>query len=162
MKKPIFLYLLLLLFPLSVIAQEVKPEVIAASGDTYKTASNQISWTLGEVVVETYSAGASILTQGFQQPGIMVEVGYTDAVIQLSMNVYPVPATSYVNVEFQEILENLSVELYNMKGMRVHAQPVNSRRLQIDLNALPAAEYILKIISADNKMIKSYTLVKQN
>ncbi|MBN2272954.1 MAG: T9SS type A sorting domain-containing protein [Bacteroidales bacterium] len=161
MKKPIFLYLLLLLFPLSVLAQEVTPEVIASSGDTYKTANNQISWTLGEVVIETYIAGSSVLTQGFQQPGIMVEVGYSDPVMQLQMNVYPVPATSYVTVEFQDTGESLSVELYNMQGGRVHAQPVNSQRLQIDLNALPAAEYILKIVTADHKMIKSYTIIKQ-
>ena len=161
MNKPILLYLLLL-FPLSVMAQELKPHVIASSGDTYTTASNQISWTLGDVVVGTYSTGAATLTQGFQQPGLTVEVGYSDPVISLSMNVYPVPATSYVTVEFQEIRENLSVELYNLKGVLVHAQPVNSPRLQIDLNGMPAAEYILKIISADNTMIKSYTIIKQN
>ena len=161
MNKPIFFYLLLLMFPLSVLAQEVPPEVIASSGDTYKTASNQMSWTLGEVVVETFSAGPSILTQGFQQPEIKVESGYSDPVIQLQLNVYPVPATSYINVEFQDFRENLSVELYNMQGIRVHSQPANAQILQVDLNALPAAEYILKIVSADNKMIKSYTIVKQ-
>jgi hypothetical protein len=153
--------LLLLLFPLSILAQDVKPDVIASSGDTYETASNQMSWTLGEVVVETYSVGPSILTQGFHQPEIKVESGYTDPVIQLQMSVFPVPATSYVTVEFQDIVENLSVELYNMQGSIVYTQPVNSQRLQINLNALPAAEYILKIISTDNTMIQSYTIVKQ-
>jgi hypothetical protein len=161
MNKPIFLYLLLLLFPLSILAQDVKPDVIASSGDTYETASNQMSWTLGEVVVETYSAGPSILTQGFHQPEIKVESGYTDPVIQLQMSVFPVPATGYITVEFQDIAENLSVELYNMQGSIVYTQPVNSQRLQIDLNALPAAEYILKIFSTDNTMIQSYTIVKQ-
>jgi hypothetical protein len=161
MKKPILLYLLLLLFPLSVIAQEMKPEVIAASGNTFETSGGQVSWTLGEVVIETFSSGSFSLTQGFQQSVITAVVGYIDPVIQLPVNVYPVPATSYVNVELLEIQKSLSVELYNMKGIRVLSQPVNTTRLQIDLNALPAAEYILKIISADNKMIKSYTIVKQ-
>jgi hypothetical protein len=152
----------MLLFSLSVIAQEVKPEVIASSGDTYKTTSSQISWTLGEVVMETYNAGAMTLTQGFHQPGVKVDAGYSDPVIQLSVKLYPVPATRYVMLEFQEIQEGLSVELYDMKGNRINVQPVNSQRLQIDLNTLPAAEYILKIVSAENKTIISYIIIKQN
>ena len=162
MKKPIFLYLLFLLFPLSVIAQEAKLEVVASSGSTFETANGQVSWTLGEVVIETFSTGSFSLTQGFQQPGITVESGYIDPVIQLSVKVYPVPSTSFVTLEFQEIPQGFSVELYNIQGTRINSVPVNSTRLQIDLNAIPAAEYILKIISADNKMIKSYTIVKQN
>jgi hypothetical protein len=161
MKKPFFFYLLLLLFPLSVIAQEVTPEVIASSGNSIKTSGGQVSWTLGEVATETFTAGETILTQGFLQSEISVETRYTDPVLQLAMKVYPVPATGFVTLDFQEIQEGLSVELYNVQGTKVISHAVNSERFQIDLSALPSSEYILKIISVNNKMIKSYTIIKQ-
>ena len=53
---------------LTVAGQSVSPEVIASSGNYYEAANASLSWTLGEVAVETYSSGGITLTQGFQQP----------------------------------------------------------------------------------------------
>jgi len=54
-------------------AQSVSPEVIATSGDYYENANISISWSLGEVVTETFTGASIILTQGFQQPfGIQI------------------------------------------------------------------------------------------
>ncbi len=49
-------------------AQILSPQVIAASGSYNAGASGSLSWTLGETMVETYSGGGYMLTQGFQQP----------------------------------------------------------------------------------------------
>jgi hypothetical protein len=62
------------LLSFAVAAQSLSPEVIASSGDYYENANASLSWTLGEIATETYSAGGSILTQGFQQPiGVTVK-----------------------------------------------------------------------------------------
>ncbi|MBN1414912.1 MAG: T9SS type A sorting domain-containing protein [Bacteroidales bacterium] len=160
MKNKSYLHLLLLLFPFSVIAQEVNLEVVATSGSTFETANNQISWTLGEVVIETFSTGSFTLTQGFHQPGLLVALDYADPVLELSVKVYPVPFTSFVNLSFDEMLQEYSVELYNINGSRIHTEPVISPEIQLDLSALPAAEYILTITAADNKIIRSFKIVK--
>lgn len=161
MKKPIYSFLMLLSVSLSVMGQEVTPEVIAASGDAFKTAGSQVSWTLGEVVTATHKAGSSVITQGFQQPGLVVEVGYTDPLVKLSIDVYPVPATGFVTVSFQEMTEPLTVALYNMNGALLQSQPVNSSKIQFNLTGLPAAEYIIRILAAENTLIRSYTIIKQ-
>jgi hypothetical protein len=160
MKKPIIIFLFCLLFHLSAPAQEVKPEVISTAGGSYETTGIQLSWTLGEPAIAAYANGNVMLSQGFIQPEIKVESGYSDPVIRLSMKVYPVPAANSVTLEFSVIPEGLSVELYNLQGTRLYAEPVRSERFQIDLKPWPASEYILKIVSADNKMIQSYTLIK--
>ena len=62
------------LLSFAVTAQSLSPEVIASSGDYYENANASLSWTLGEISTETYSAGGNILTQGFQQPiGVTVK-----------------------------------------------------------------------------------------
>jgi len=49
-------------------SQSVSPDVIATSGDHFQNTNVSVSWTLGELATETYSAGNVILIQGFQQP----------------------------------------------------------------------------------------------
>ncbi|OQX74286.1 MAG: hypothetical protein B6D61_11720 [Bacteroidetes bacterium 4484_249] len=71
------------LLSLTVAAQSTSPDVIASSGEYYENANNSISYTLGEIAVETYSNGSNILTQGFQQP---VSVAITG--IDLDLLVY--------------------------------------------------------------------------
>ncbi len=71
------------LLSLTVAAQSTSPDVIASSGEYYENANNSISYTLGEIAVETYSNGSNILTQGFQQP-----VSVTITGIDLDLLVY--------------------------------------------------------------------------
>lgn len=49
-------------------SQSIDNSVIATSGDYFEGGGNSLSWTLGELAVETYTSPDVILTQGFQQP----------------------------------------------------------------------------------------------
>ncbi|RLD52070.1 MAG: hypothetical protein DRJ05_17775, partial [Bacteroidetes bacterium] len=72
--KKFSIILIGVLLSIVVTAQSISPEVIASSGDYYENANASLSWTLGEIATETYSAGGTILTQGFQQPiGVTVK-----------------------------------------------------------------------------------------
>lgn len=44
-------------------------QVVTTCGNFDQSDSFSLSWTLGEPITETFSTGAFILTQGFQQPG---------------------------------------------------------------------------------------------
>lgn len=66
--KKVCLFSVALLIPFIITAQSVSPEVISSSGDYFEGVNASLSWTLGEIATETYSAGNIILTQGFQQP----------------------------------------------------------------------------------------------
>jgi len=63
--KRIFFILIALAF---LSFQTKAQQVIAAAGGYYEGENISLSWTLGEPVTETFSAGGAILTQGFQQP----------------------------------------------------------------------------------------------
>jgi len=66
MKKSI---LFLTVIALTFLSIQVKAQqVIASAGGYYEGENISLSWTLGEPVTETFSAGSVILTQGFQQP----------------------------------------------------------------------------------------------
>lgn len=67
--KNLFVLAISLLISGLISAQSIERDVVASSGDYFDNGSVSLSWTLGEIATETYTAGNVILTQGFQQPG---------------------------------------------------------------------------------------------
>lgn len=69
------LFLLLLSFmSWNLYAQTLSPTVISSAGGYSTGTTVTLSWTLGELATETLSNGSIILTQGFQQPGVLVSL----------------------------------------------------------------------------------------
>lgn len=160
MKKPISFFLFFLVFPLCIYAQEISQEIISSSGDYSDGSSGQLSWTLGDLAIETYSSGDVSLTQGFQQPSYEVITTFESHDYSFVTRVYPVPSSDVITVEFGEILNDLEVVLYNLQGEIVLSRQVESETITLDLNYLSPSEYILKIINKENNLIKSYKIVK--
>jgi gliding motility-associated-like protein len=72
MKKQILFLSILFLLPFTrsggLHAQSFSLEVIGSEGTFLTSANGSISWTIGEVVTDTYFSTTNILTQGFHQP----------------------------------------------------------------------------------------------
>jgi hypothetical protein len=64
-------------------------QAVSSAGTYFENESGSISWTLGEVVIETLSAGETILTQGFQQPSILLGTFYENPEIRFSIDRVP-------------------------------------------------------------------------
>ena len=159
MKKPIT-FLLVLLFPLFIIAQEISQEVISSSGNYSDGSSGQLSWTLGELATETYGTADVSLTQGFQQPFYEVTAIFENLESNTLIQVYPVPSSDFITVEFEEIQNDMQIILYNLQGEIILRKQAESETITIDLNSLSPSEYILNIINKDKNLIKSYKIVK--
>lgn len=66
MKKLIFIIFLLIFN--GVFSQTIERKVIPSSGGYFKNNSLEVTYTIGEPVIETFSANNYLLTQGFNQP----------------------------------------------------------------------------------------------
>lgn len=53
-------------------AQTLKPSVIATSGGYSSNTTVSLSWTMGETFTQTLQSGSTVLTQGFQQPNVVL------------------------------------------------------------------------------------------
>ena len=69
-------FLLLPIFSLFFLSSTNAQEVITTAGDYHSAASGSLSWTLGEVLTETYSTGLNSLTQGFNQSQLSATATY--------------------------------------------------------------------------------------
>lgn len=76
MVKKIFAILLIAGCPFQVThAQTISRSSTSSAGGTLAGGGNQLTFTIGETVIPTLTAGGNMITQGFQQPGEQLQTG---------------------------------------------------------------------------------------
>lgn len=79
--KPFKLLMFLLFFGTTMVkSQTLSQEVKSCAGGFFTNNTFMLSWTTGEVIIDTYSASNFILTQGFHQPSEINTVVVEDVV----------------------------------------------------------------------------------
>ena len=148
MKK---LLLLLLSLPLIGLGQVTSPSVISNSGDSYSNGSIIMDYTLGEIVIETYTNSTTILTQGFHQGILKVNTSVEN--IDIKTKVYPNPTTNFIIIELEKNV-NADILVYDINGKIVIKDKLNDeQQKQLDFSFLNQGNYLLHINIADKKSV---------
>jgi len=148
MKK---LLLILLCLPIIGFGQVITPSVISSSGNSYNNEGVIMDYTLGEIVIETFSNNANILTQGFHQGVIKVNTSVEN--IDIKTKVYPNPTTNFLIVELEK---NVNAELlvYDINGKIVIKGKLNEeQKKQLDFSFLNQGNYFLHINISDKQSV---------
>ncbi|GAA0539183.1 T9SS type A sorting domain-containing protein [Chitinophaga japonensis] len=96
-------------------------QVTASSGGSGLIGNILIQYTIGEPVVATFSAGNSMLTQGFQQPELPPLPPGKDPIINYIL--YPNPASTTVKVQFELLTPGAVLfRLVNSAGQQMFQQ----------------------------------------
>lgn len=155
MKKDILL--IILLFSASLISAQ---EVVSSAGETQSVAGYEVSWTIGETVVETGSDGANTITQGFHQTKLIVtaldELGLTGNQIK----VFPNPTQDYVVVQLKEFIENSSVFLFDFNGKMLKEERITSTSTKLNLGSYASGTYILRL-RKESELLQTFKIVKR-
>ena len=144
--------------------QSVSSSVIATAGESVENGSVNVSWTLGEIAVETIEGTNVTLTQGFQQ-GYFEVVSIGDPLSnEFELNVYPNPATEFIWIDLKsnEVISSI-IEIYNMDGKLVYNEKweFGNGPNQIMINELNASQYILRISDSNGKVLQTFKLIKR-
>lgn len=135
-------------------------EVIGSSSGYYETPAMSVSWTLGETVVETLANDNIILTQGFNQGNLSITDISDNLLADFNMSVYPNPAKDIVNLKTTGGNPGqLKAEIYDFSGSKVFSSETFYGNTQINIERLPASEYILRVFDRQN-VIKSFRIIK--
>lgn len=151
-------------------AQEFYPSVVSSGGAISKSSGMSLEWTLGEVAVETISAGKKIYTQGFHQPILNVKSFHSPPSIEvvnansgLKIQLAPNPAQSFINIYVQdEINENHNFTLFDMSGRKILSRQGNGHAyvLRMELSNLASGVYLLDVRNKKGDMIRTFKIVK--
>ena len=154
--KNILIFFLVMLTAL-LQGQKADPQVLATAGDFSQGGSISLSYTIGELAVQTLSAPGLILTQGFQQPGESVTGISIPAEQEWTLKTWPNPVTDILFLQVvSELQTDLVVETYDILGRlhRVHKfeSPLQKDPHSIDMRGMESGIYILKIRAEDHSI----------
>jgi hypothetical protein len=133
-------------------------QAITASGATKATTFVQISYTLGESFIGTFSTTNSSLAQGVQmghiqrvsideltKPGLKIKLSYQ-------------PGNETIQLVVDEYLTGkLTAKLSDTNGRILSANLIKQRETEIPCGLLPPAMYLLHIFENTNK-VQSYKI----
>ena len=138
-------------------------EVLPSSGGDATGSGGEISYSVGQVFVQTsYNSNESIL-EGVQQPYEISEISNLEKAesINLELSAYPNPASNYLLLQVNNIeFAGLSYRLYNINGELISDGNVLSNTTSIQLETLQPATYFLKI-TRGTKEIKTFKIIKK-
>ena len=158
MKKLNLILSIICMFYINLNAQKITPEVISSSGDYFKQANGSLSWTIGESMTETYTNG-NILTQGFQQSGILTVSVFEIEDIGISIEIGPNPTKDFINLYIDNV-KDINYQLYDFNGKIIKQANIYSDKTMISFSEFSSAAYILTI-KKGNQVIKAFQIIKQ-
>jgi len=150
------------LFSISLCAQSIDIEVISASGNDGSSATHQLSWTIGEPIIETHIGAANIVTQGFHQTNLVVTDVTEVKPLNLELVIYPNPVVNQLNL----LIENpenipLNYLLYDELGRVLKQDFINTSLSMISMENLARANYVL-VIQSEEHIMKAFKVIKMN
>ena len=138
-------------------AQSLQPFVVASQGDYFTSAGGSISWTLGEIMGETYTSTNNMLTQGFQQPQDQA-TGIQELKGDIAVSVFPNPFSSALTISSEAGKGQL--RLYDMLGKQLDSWVVTQGNTEIFLGDLPNGMYIAVFTNTETLAVRSFKITK--
>lgn len=181
LRKSYTLYFLLPSAFLLVKAQSFQPVVIGSAGTFATSASGSMSWTIGEVMTETYSSANNFFTQGFHQPE-SIPISVNEYSSSQNISIYPNPVVDNLIIDFSSASGNYSLYIYDMLGQKIYARDKGQgtgvggntstinhlalnpdfigKPLTIDMKGFANGMYFLNIINSESNTGNSYKINK--
>ena len=163
MKKLFILSTVLFFYSFTVFSQTIQNDVIATTGGLDTTNHLQVSWTIGECIVDTYNNSDCIVSQGFQQPFYTISEVPELKKLQFKVKVYPNPAVNFINVmvDSKKLQDVYKIELLDING-KIIAQylTLTNKIVRINLSNNSSGLLMLYITNLESKLHRTYKIVK--
>jgi len=134
-------------------------ELISSSGNTHESSGNSISWSLGELVIDTWSAQNITVTNGFHQPVLTVTNVFKEELPDFIINLYPNPTSDFLFVESKSD-RIFDYYLFSSDGKLLASELLQLDKMQIDFQHYTPGIYLLRILS-DNELMGVFQIIKK-
>ncbi len=108
-------------------AQSKDREVVASGGGYSTTTGAQVSFTIGESVIQYHAQPAASLSQGFQQPDNNATSVFHVRGMAVKVSVYPNPFVSAIDITSEKKLNNVIFRLTDVSGKLI---PIVSKEMR--------------------------------
>jgi hypothetical protein len=154
---PLFLFLLIIFRTGIANAQEV----VSTAGDHFQNNTAQLSWTIGEIAIETLTGTSNIITQGFHQTNLIAVAIDELPELGFEIKAFPNPTQDYLILKIsKDNLDGIQYKLYDMQGKLLHHKLISESETEILFKDLAPSTYLIRVMDL-NKEIKTFMIVKQ-
>ena len=140
-------------------SQSISRHVIASEGDWYSNSNGSLSWTLGEISVETYSNLPNVLTQGFQQPDSLMFTSINELEKDFVFSISPNPTIDFVFIKTNSIKE-FKLKIVDVTGKIIFAKENCVGHERIDLSQFSSGVYLLSISNSKETITSKIKCIK--
>ena len=139
----------------------LSPSVVASSGDNWTLNNYNLSFTVGEIAIETFSENI-ILTQGFHQPNYQV-TSITETPNSSSVTLFPNPTKDIVKLVFNTDFKTADLWVKDIQGKIIYQSINFSTQTPQDLQCQQWSQgvYFVEIL-LDSKETLIYKIQKFN
>jgi hypothetical protein len=135
-------------------------EVVSGNGDFKTAAGVEVSWTIGETVIETLIGDANALTQGFHQTKLTVTAVSDVLFPGLEIKVFPNPTPDILTIHFSEYIEGSRYWLFDLRGKLLENKLINSSDTELNMKHYASGQYILKLTNKSRQAIQTFQVIK--
>ena len=150
----------IILLPVLFSASLFGQQALVSSGSLANVSGVQLSWSIGETVVETLDGGGATLTQGFQQSNIFISAISEKEVS--NYRVFPNPIKNQFTIELMsgENEGNVKAFLFNLEGRLIKEVQLSSLSTVVYTDNLSSGSYLLQITTKNKN--KTFKIIKTN
>ena len=135
-------------------------QVISSSGSTLKNSAGSLSFTLGELVIDTKNTGVVILTQGFHQTKLIITAISDLPEQRFSISAFPNPTNDYVNLKIEKgDIHDIEFILFDMQGKVLSNQKIENSNTEIQFSGYNSGNYLMKVLQK-GKQIQTFKIIK--
>lgn len=157
MKRKLFLIMCGGLFCLGT---AVAQNAVVPAGGTASGNGGTVTYTVGQIAVQTNSDGTASISEGVQQPYEISVVGVDEYPgITLSAKIYPNPtlSTCFLQCDSWDNLEE--VKVYDLNGKSLFKKKIEGNITEMDFSSFAPGTYFVNVYSG-KQMLKSFKVVK--
>lgn len=158
MTRVLVLFSCIILITLNVTAQEI----VGTAGTTDSIANAEVSWSIGEPIISTGTAGTTNVTQGFVQPTFtLVSVKEVNSIHDFSISIFPNPAIYEFSLKLSKQLdEEVNLSIRDVNGKILTQEKVTDLNQSFQIGELPPATYTVEISTKNGTYFQHLKLVK--
>ena len=156
MKKIYSFISLIILSMMSLCAQSA---IVPIGGDM-EGSGVTISYTIGQIAVQSYGEGSTRIFEGVQQPYEIQTIGIDNYPgITLNAMIYPNPTLGNVQLTMNNVQLEGEVRVFDLNGKFLFSKKIEGETTMIPMSDLATGTYFVNVLNG-TQVLKSFKVIK--
>ncbi len=149
---------ILTIFTTLTFAQTNTLQVVGSAGNSTTSGNAQLTWTMGEPIINTATNVTTVLTQGFNQAELIITA--IDELKNKTVSIQPNPTSDFAIIKLDDQnLNNAQYTLTDINGKVIQQNKIENKQTSVSFQDLSNATYFIQVVT-NNQKAKTFKVIK--